>query len=392
MPVAAPIDEFCKAAKQKFAYIKDHISDFGGWKLGNSLDTMIDYLANVDSSDAESFGKGAKTLCKAWIDVRETNPYWTWFDDYGWFVISTDRASGQSFFSDDLRGGFCLISAACWKRFKNAQYTWERRNRDPDCFKDYGPAVPGGVWNTYWKKTAYPGDTEGDPTLGALPGIQNTVTNALYLIGAQRRGDSAADVEWSFLDAWLSSQQEPNLRWLQKEGAALVRERVSRVANGKTNPGFEKEWAWTGDQGLILGGLVGRISEGQDAANARTQAKALLTGVRLSLVDAQGELLPFTTSGTPPHAVDKPPDRLDYRTGTGVFWRYLLQAWNLKDPDLHVFLASADFKNFVETNAKAAMADPRKKTKGDIAIPPAEIADILSNQIAALVAAIVMLA
>jgi hypothetical protein len=53
------------------------------------------------------------------------------------------------------------------------------------------------------------------------------------------------------------------------------------------------------------------------------------------------------------------------------------------------FLASADFKSFVETNAKAAMADP---TKSQIAMSPALMADMLSNQIATLVAAIVMLA
>jgi hypothetical protein len=385
------IDDYRQAAKDKFAYIQKHMSDFGGWKLGNSLDTMIDYLANVDHSDADSFGEAAKTQCKDWI--YPGNPTWTWFDDFGWFVISTDRASRQSFFSSNVQKEFCGFSQECWKRFtERAPCTWCLRTRDPDCFKDYGPAVAGGVWNTYWKWTPddYPGDKEGDPSLGALPGIQNTVTNALYLICAQRRGDTdAAGNEWSFLNAWLSSQQQPNLWWPQNNGGALVRERVSRVANGKTNPGFQEDWAWTGDQGLILGGLVDRIAKGQDAANARTQAKALLTGARLSLVDNGGILQPCTATGTPPHPVGKPPDVDDYRTGTGVFWRYLLQAWNLKDPDLCGFLASADFKSFVETNAKAAMADP---TKSQIAMSPALMADMLSNQIAALVAAIVMLA
>ena len=401
MPTAEPIDEFYEAAKQKFAYISQHMSDFGGWKLGNSLDTMIDYLAlalahrDVHASAAESFGRDVSGLCKTWI--YSGNPTWTWFDDLGWFVISTGRASRQSFFGkNDLQNPFSGFSAECWKRFTgSAPYTWCRRNRDPDRFKDYGPAVDGGVWNTYWEDTPdpdkYPGDREGDPSAGALAGIQNTVTNALYLICAQRHGDAdAAEAEWSFLNAWCSSQQQPNLWWPRNNNGALVRERVSRVANGKTNPGFQEDWAWTGDQGLILGGLLGRIAKGgQDAANARTQAKALLTGARLSLVDARGVLQPFTTTGTPPHAAGKPPDKADYSTGTGVFWRYLLQAWNLKDPDLHGFLASAEFKSFVETNAKAAMADP---TKSQISIAGATLADTLSNQIAALVAASVMLA
>src|SRR5262249_48077732 len=176
-----------------------------------------------------------------------------------WFVISTDRASRQSFFSSDVQKAFCGFSKECWKRFtERAPYTWDRR--DPDRFKDYGPAVDGpsirGVWNTYWKGTSddYPGDKEGDPSLGALPGIQKTVTNALYLIGAQRRGDTgAAENEYAFLDAWFSSQKQPNLWWSQKKGGAIVHERVSRVANGKAAPGFDENWAWTGDLGLTLG-------------------------------------------------------------------------------------------------------------------------------------------
>jgi hypothetical protein len=392
MPTAAPIDEFYQAAKHKFAYISKHMSDFGGWKLGNSLDTMIDYLVvaiahgAVDAKDAESFGTDVSALCNSWI--YPGNPTWTWFDDFGWFVISTDRASRQSFFGKP--NPFSGFSEECWKRFsERAPYTWVRH--EPGTFNDYGPAVDRGVWNTYWQGTSdsYPGDKEGIPSAGALAGIQNTVTNALYLIGAQRRGDTdAAADEWSFLNAWFSVQQQPNLWWPQKNDGALVRERVSRVASGKTNPGFQEDWAWTGDQGLILGGLVGRIAKGEDAANARTQAKELLTGVRLSLVDAHGVLGPCTATGTPPHAAGGKPDIGDYSTGTGVFWRYLLQAWNLKDPELCDFLAFADFKSFVETNAKAAMADP---TTSQISISGATLPDTLSNQIAALVAGIVML-
>jgi hypothetical protein len=395
MPTAALIDDYRKAAKGKFAYVREHLSDFQGWKLGNSLDTMIDCLVHVDSGGAESFGAHARTQCRNWIDGR--SPDWTWFDDYGWFVISTDRASQQQlFFGMDVCKGFSDISKECWERFKNAQYTWEWRDRDPDSFKDYGPVVAGGVWNTLWEYTPevhfgspdlgdfgspYLGDREGIPSAGALAGIQNTVTNALFLICAQRCKDAhAADQEYGFLDAWFSSQKQPNLWWPQNSGGALVRERPSRVGNGMTNPGFEEDWAWTGDQGLILGGLVGRIKNGQDAAKALRYAEALLTGVRLSLVDAHGVLQPFTATGIPPHVASGSPDYVDYQTGTGVFWRYLLQAWNLNNPDLRRVLGSEDYKKFVKTNADAAVKD------GDKGV------DALSNQIAALVAAIVMLA
>jgi hypothetical protein len=395
MPTAAPIDDYRKAAKEKFAYVKGHMGDFAAWKLswklGNSLDTLIDCLVHVDSSGAEKFGQDASALCMDFLNGRD--PDWVWFDDYGWFVISADRAS--LFFSGKVRKEFEGIRDACWERFKNAAHTWCWRR--PGTFSEYGPVVVlGGVWNTLWKGTSndHLGDKEdGDPSWKAIGGKQNTVTNALYLICAQRRGDDgvAAD-QYGFLEAWLSSQQRPNLWWPQNNGGALVRERVSRVGNGKPAPGFQKDWAWTGDQGLILGGLIDRIAKGQNAAKALTYAEALLTGVRLSLVETNGLLLPCTITGTPPHLHGKPPDRADYATGTGVFWRYLLQAWNLNNPDLRRVLGSEEYKKFVQTNADAALAPDKAALAPDKdGLAHIHKGDMLINQLAVLVAAIVML-
>jgi hypothetical protein len=377
MRTAAPIDDYRKSAKQKFASLRQDIPDFSFWKLGNSLDTMIDYLADVDSSDADDVGRKVITQCHNLM--REMGPKWpgTWFDDYGWWVISTNRAARQPFFSARVRGQFAALSAECWKRFtKNAPHVWERRKRGT--FNRYGPAVSGGVWNEYWEGTStdYPGNKGGDPSAGTLDGIQNTVTNALYLISAQRNGDTdAAEREYGFLRAWLFLQQpHPALWWPQDGNGALVRSRVSVFAGRKPALGFQENWAWTGDLGLILGVFVDRIAQGLDPATARTHAKALLTGARLSLVDGSGVLQPWTATGEVPDG-----DADDYETGTGVFWRYLLQAWKLNKPGLRTFLRSKDYKNFVRTNANAALENDTDP-------------DALSNQIAALVAGIVMLA
>jgi hypothetical protein len=376
MPTAAPIEKYRNCASAKFQYVKDYMGKFRNWhmswKVGNALDTMIDYLM-LEPNDAGNFGEEASALCNDFLGrARE----WTWFDDYGWFVISTDRAS--QFFSGKVSKEFAGTRDTCWGRFQDAVHTWDWCT---DCLKDYQPEVGGGVWNTYWICTPeeYEGDREGLPMVGALAGIQNTVTNALYLICAQRRGDAkAADDEYKFLDAWFSSRQ-PNLWWPQNNGGALVRERVSRFANGDTAPGFQEDWAWTGDQGLILGGLVGRIAKGQDAAKALTYAEALLTGVRLSLVDAHGLLRSFTATGIPPHLLNQPPDVADYATGPGVFWRYLLQAWNLNNADLRRVIGSEDYKTFVRENADAA------------ANPYIDDPDLVINEIAALLAGIAIL-
>jgi hypothetical protein len=377
MPTSAPIDDYRKHAKQKFASLTQNSAGFSFWELGNSLDTMIDYLANVDRSNADDVAGKVTTLCRNFL--RDMGPKWpgTWFDDYGWWVISTNRAAQQPFFSAGVRNQFAALSTECWNRFTdNAPYTWDRRQ--PGTFDQYGPAVPGGVWNEYWQGTStdYPGDKDGDPSAGTLHGIQNTVTNALYLISAQRRSDTAtAEREYQFLRTWLFLDlQAPALWWPQNNNGTLVRARVSVFAGGKPALGFQEDWAWTGDLGLILGVFVDRLAMSLDPASALTHAKDLLTGARLSLVDGSGVLQPWTASGGPPDG-----DAGDYLTGTGVFWRYLLQAWKLNNRDLHAFLGSDDYKKFVQTNADAALED-----ETDL--------DALSNQIAALVAGIVMLA
>lgn len=377
MPPAAPIDDYKESAKQKFASLKQNIAGLGFWKLGNALDTMIDYFANVDKSNANDVAKTVIGQCNGIIDNWPADWHWTWFDDLGWWVVSTNRAKRQEFFSADIRDQFAALSTKCWTALTgNAPYTWERREHDT--FKQCGPLISGGVWNSYWKGTStdYLGFKTANPSeKPTLEGIQNTVTNALYQLSAQRYGDTAAaEREYQFLSGWFFQKSYPALWWPQNGKGALVRERVSVFADGKPTKGFEEKWAWTGDLGLILGVFVDRIANGLDPANALSYAKALVTGARLSLVDGSGVLKPSTNpSSAPDH------DIADYATGTGVFWRYLLQAWKLNNPDLHKFLASDDYKKFVQTNAKAAQA----KDKG---------LDDLNNQIAALVTGIVMLA
>ena len=100
----------------------------------------------------------------------------------------------------------------------------------------------------------------------------------------------------------------------------------------------------------------------------------------LSLTDSKGLLQPWTASGEVPAGnVGGYADIPDYLTGTGVFWRYLLQAWKLNNAELRKLIGSTDYTGFIRTNADAAL-----KQETDL--------DQLSNQIAVLVAATVVLA
>jgi len=384
MPATSPVERYRKAATKKFASLTKDFSKFEFWRLGNSLDTIIDYLAHIDSSDAEDVGERVRSQCQVWLNGFGPDWPYTWFDDFGWWIISTGRASKQTFFSPELRNKFGALSDECWKRFDgNAPYVWDRRGDER--FKQCEPAFAGGVWNVYWQGTpeTYPGPKVGDPTIMKGPntgqGIQNTVTNSVYLISAQRRGRTdkhaheAGERGFKFMRDWLFFEKS-GLYWQMAPDAGLVHEAVSHFKNGSEAPGYSDDWAWTGDLGLVLGIYVDRLFMGLEPPNGLQWAKAFLTGARLFAVGKGGVLLPWTG----PDSKVPAGDESDFRTGTGVFWRYLLQAWE-KNTELKAFIGTSEYEVFVEKNADAACAD-----ETDV--------DQLSNQVAALVAACKILA
>jgi hypothetical protein len=345
------------------------------WRLGTSFDTMIDYFDVIDSSSASGFGRtvfaqfNASAMCLGGLDNA-------WFDDFGWWTVAAQRALKRSYLDPVI---FKRIHDQCWQRFRdNAPDVWERRQ--PGTFNDYGPAVLNGVWNAYWSGTScqYPGPKNGDPSSGTLIGIQNTVTNALYLMSAQRDPDSQrqADDEFGFLFTWLTNNpQLPLLWWSLGANAGLFRERVSGFAGGRPARGFQADWAWTGDQGLMLGNLSDAISrQPKHGPLLLAMAKALLAGVRQKLF-RNGELQNWTTTGSVPDG-----DEGDYQTGTGVFWRNLLYAWTT-NPELRTFIRQPDYLTMVRDSANAVVNAP----------PAGQSIETLTNRTAVLVAATAML-
>jgi hypothetical protein len=219
------------------------------------------------------------------------------------------------------------------------------------------------------------------------------VTNALYLMAAHRLGHAdpdarqAAQKELHFLFTWFDEKEDP-LWWEFDENTALVRERVGHFAKGVRGPrcdgppcwncaGFQENWAWTGDQGLILGDINDALLDLAPGFRAPflIRAKQLLSGVRQHLVDGSGVVQSYTTTGCIPDG-----DEPDYQTGPGVFWRNVLYVWKT-NPDLRTFLASQEYQAMVRASANAAAKAP---TDGQ----PIET---LTNHTAVLVAATAML-
>lgn len=342
---------------------------------------MIDFLDTIDDSSAHVVAQMAVTQLEASLKHIEGRFDGAWFDDFGWWSVATQRALQKPFFKPDATQ-LQKILVQCWPRFTdNAPFVWQRHK--PETFEDYGPAVDGGVWNAYWAGTpdTYPGPKNGDPSAGNLIGIQNTVTNALYLMAVHRLGHTdpaarqAARRELQFLLTWFDEREYSLWRKLDAN-AALVRERVGHFANGVRAPGFQEEWAWTGDQGLILGDLSDAMLHLEPGFRGPLLARAtqLLSGVRQRLVDGNSVVQSYTTEGTVPDG-----DEPDYQTGPGVFWRNALYVWKT-NTDLRTFLAGREYQTIVQASADAAAKAPTE-----------ESIDTLTNQTAVLVAATAML-
>lgn len=370
-----------EAARAKLdALTKVPAGNLAYWKLGNTLDTMIDYLDHVD--------RGAAGAVAGMVEAQYGPALaglggygGAWFDDLGWWTVAALRGGSRPYFEAGFRGFLADVREKCWSHFaENAPFVWERRIRNPDRFAGYEPALGGGVWNEYWTgTTGYPGPNDGDPSSGTLQGIQNTVTNTLFLMAAQRLpAPGLAQREFAFLYGWFGASPNP-LWWPQTPtgSAGLVRERVSHFADGTADSGFEPGWAWTGDQGLVLGALADRMrmpdEKPEERADLLRRTRALLQGVAQSLA-VDHVLQPWNDiSGVPQGDVS------DYATGTGVFWRNVLHAWNTV-PELRSTIGALPFQDLLRASADAAA---KSDDPGD--------GTALTNDVSVLVAALVML-
>jgi hypothetical protein len=54
------------------------------WKLGNSFDTMIDFLDTIDDSSAHEVAQMAVTQLDASLSHIKGGFDGAWFDDFGW--------------------------------------------------------------------------------------------------------------------------------------------------------------------------------------------------------------------------------------------------------------------------------------------------------------------
>lgn len=395
--------DFRQAAHNTFVKLSAAFAANGNyWQLGHTLDTIIDYLT-IAPADAVGFAKIALDR----YNVSSTNGTACWYDDFSWWGIAGLKASQRpNLFGDDT-AKFSSIAQSCWETTDGkAPYVWA--NADQQAYAELRPrigadtqAVDGGVWNYYWGPFTggcSPDDPRGDecpPTMhGCLCGYQNTVTNGLYLVLSSRLAQAnpqvphyrqAADREFNFFYNWFElSEPDPLTTPLLNRytvGKAVVRERVSTYAPKGANPPYppvqcyNPSVVWTGDQGLILGGMVDRMQLVGPASPLypymRNVAQSIAAGVLDSLT-TNALLQPWTPNQPSPCGDDG-----DYLTGPAVYMRYMLYAF-LTNADIRNYLRAANYPVFVQINATNVVKYPSSDMVG------------LTNDLATLVAAIVM--
>jgi hypothetical protein len=379
-------DDLRKAAKGTYLQLKEVFSKSGNyWRLGHAFDTIIDYFVSSGDEDGEAAVFGKLALER----YRVTQG--AWYDDFGWWAIANLRAAEHDQLFGDDSARFLNNCLDGWNRMAPCTTVWEQDQKIPG-FQVLKPAVEGGAWNCAnapGNNSTNPLNPNGNP----LGGFQNTVTNSLRLVLSTRLARHipnidqykvASDAAYHFMSGWLSMSRpgfEPLLNVFSSDGKkAVVRERVSCYDSGVKLRGYRSDLAWTGDQGLVIGGMIGRMAmvtkSDPDYPAMLMWVRQILAGVPVYLA-RDGLLLPWSPDPAPGG------DPEDYRTGLAVYMRYLLYVYLLQDEDL--LEALSPYKGFVYNNANQVLQHPANTT-GNID----DVMGLLTNDLAILSAALVI--
>jgi hypothetical protein len=278
---------------------------YGFWHAGNTLDTFMDYLARARPGDrlntAVTLGAQGVTIFNQVTKVDPTQysldaepPTVAWWDDYGWWGIAFLKVH---FMTGDAR--YLHAAQVCWHFMDKGG----RQYSGP-------PESEGGTWNH-------------DPTGG---GIQNVITNALFLILSARLYTSALDEQ--YLSGALA-QYKWFVNQLDNGAKEVVPGNVPAWLIHQLPLGQEANF-WTGDQGALLGGLASlsqsvQSSDPDLASTLLDMCKALAQGVTTS----NQMVWPVSWKQGANVVHEAEPSSGDWRfdlngsTGKGVLMRYL---------------------------------------------------------------------
>jgi len=387
--VAVDKTKYINAANQAYQALKlvflNEDSDF--WYRGHAFDTVVDYFQTVNRQDANGF---AATAINGYQPITDA-----WYDDFSWWGIAFLKAATAPVFSAENQDSFRRYALKAWLGMGPSPFGWALCD-DKQLRNEYAPLFDGGVWNHILDQADNPGSTP-------FAGHQNTVTNLGYLVLASRlfldKGpnngvfQAAMETEYSFLEKWFRFENTKYSlldHWDLAPPKTVVRERVGKFKPtkedpaGKDDPQYNPNCYWAGDQGLLLGALVDRMTvigpERKDEYDKLlNRAFALLYGSREKFTQ-NNILQPWSPNPPVPPIKD---DTNDYWTGRAVYMRYLLWAFQ-HNARLKAFLGGPTFQQLITINADAVVNNPNR--------PQSEKPIVnLTNNLAILVAAVAML-
>ena len=190
------------------------------WRLGQTFDTIIDYLAVTDSTDE------AKAFAQLALE-RYAASRGSWYDDFAWWGIANLKAAQlRRQYRGILRSGARML-----KKIAPSATIWDSAQKFPN-LQAAKPAVEHGVWNHGYDPKDDSAYNPLSPRADSLSPYQNTVTNALYLVLAARLSRypgnadpefaKAMEREYGFLQTWFTMSRagfDPLLHvFLRREG------------------------------------------------------------------------------------------------------------------------------------------------------------------------------
>lgn len=370
------------------------------WRGSWAFDTLIDYFNTVDDSSSSEL---SKTVLTTTMNAMNGD----WWDDYGWDGIASLRAAENLNLDDTTKATFiqnainswCYMYGMGWKiggmstfdvpypsicnwqerisskdgdiGARNVFTYWKSKNT-PSYWAELQPKYDmGGIWNTTNNANEPVRTMNPCSHTQELEGIQNTVTNAVFMLLSLRLykfslnpayshyfTDVAVDTRlirssWlgqlKWFDAWFnlesgSSSMKYDINPAFAGTHNLIRERAPQLINNLWSPGYCNQLGWTGDQGLVLGAFRESIevlsNEGElSALNASSVSLygSIINAVSLacfSTANYSGLSVPVlrpwvqyqTVHNVRSYNLFPAGDDADYQTGIAVFARYLQQA------------------------------------------------------------------
>jgi len=237
---------------------------YGFWHAGNTLDTLMDYLGRMQpegyaETAADLAGQGVKIFEQViGVDPTQchhdqTPPTKAWRDDYGWWGIAFLKVH---LLTSDLPSNPGYLNAA--------RMCWSFMNKGGRQYPVTNESEKGGTWNH-----------EG--------GDQNVITNALFLhLSAQlynRTHEELFLTEARAQYGWFDYHLKHGAKYSvpSDSPAWLIHQLPLKPDMG----------LWTGDQGVLLGGLMslrkGVLSSDPTLAEQlQDMCDAIVRGVTLS--------------------------------------------------------------------------------------------------------------